>query len=60
MLLKAGQGGSGADLCIYLVDVYNKAEITPDAESKGRLLTLLRSFSPGEPTRKKFIGEMVG
>ncbi|KAF2841440.1 DUF410-domain-containing protein [Patellaria atrata CBS 101060] len=59
MLLKAGQGGSGADLCIYLVDVYNKAETTPNAESKGRLLTLLRSFPPGEPTRKKFIGEMI-
>ena len=36
-LLKAGQGGSGGDLCLYLVEVYNKAEMVPDAESKGML-----------------------
>ena len=36
-LLKAGQGGSGGDLCLYLVEVYNKAELVPDAESKGML-----------------------
>lgn len=34
-LLKAGQGGSGGDLCMYLVDVYNKAELNPDAGNKG-------------------------
>ena len=34
-LLKAGQGGSGGDLCMYLVDVYNKAELKPDAGNKG-------------------------
>ncbi|KAK5993349.1 Golgi to ER traffic protein 4 [Cladobotryum mycophilum] len=38
-LLKAGQGGSGGDLCIFLVDVL---------------------FDPQEPTRKKFISEMMG
>ncbi|KAK3067051.1 hypothetical protein LTR53_016302, partial [Teratosphaeriaceae sp. CCFEE 6253] len=25
LLLKAGQGGSGADLCNYLIEVYQKA-----------------------------------
>lgn len=34
-MLKAGQGGSGGDLCMYLVDVYNKAELKPDAGNKG-------------------------
>lgn len=58
-LLEAAQGGSGGDLCLFLVDVYNKAETTPDASSKGKLLTLLRSFPAGEPTRKKFIGELI-
>lgn len=60
LLLKAGQGGSGGDLCIFLIDVYNKAELKPDAVSRGRVLTLLRQFPPGEPTRKKFIGELIG
>ena len=59
-LLKAGQGGSGGDLCLYLVEVYNKAEMVPDAESKGMLFTMqmrqrnlweyqvLRSWSPAD------------
>lgn len=59
-LLRAGQGGSGGDLCIMLVDVYRQAELKPDAAAKGRLLTCLRLFDSEEPTRKKFIGEMIG
>ena len=58
-LLQAGQGGSGGDLCIFLLDVYNKGEVKVDAESKGRLLGLLRAFPKDEPTKKKFVGEMV-
>jgi hypothetical protein len=59
MLLKAGQGGSGADLCIYLIEVYNKSEIKPDAASKARLVTLLRAFPQDEPAKKKFVGGVV-
>jgi hypothetical protein len=59
-LLKAGQGGSGGDLCVLLLDVYKQAELKPDASSKGKLLTCLRLFKPEEPTRKKFIGDMIG
>jgi len=59
-LLKAGQGGSGGDLCLMMVDVYKQAELKPDSASKGRLLTCLRLFAPEEPTRKTFIGEMMG
>ncbi|KID74943.1 Golgi to ER traffic protein 4 [Metarhizium brunneum] len=58
-LLKAGQGGSGGDLCTMMVDVYKQAELTPDSTSKGRLLTCLRLFDGEEPTRKKFITEML-
>lgn len=58
-MLKAGQGGSGGDLCIFLLEVFNKGEIKPDAGTKGKVLSLLRSFPPEEPTRKKFVGEMV-
>lgn len=59
LLLKAGQGGSGGDLCMFLMEVYNKAEVKADAEAKGRLLTLLRAFPPEEPTKKRFVGEVV-
>lgn len=45
---------------MLLVEVYQSAELRPDAGNKGRLLTLLRLFEAGEPTRKKFIGEMIG
>jgi golgi to ER traffic protein 4 len=58
-LLKAGQGGSGGDLCIMMVDVCEKAELEPDAAAKGRLLTCLRLFDGQEPTRKKYIGDMI-
>lgn len=34
-LLKAGQGGSGGDLGLYLLEVYVKAEIGVDAGNKG-------------------------
>jgi hypothetical protein len=59
-LLQAGQGGSGGDLCIFLLEVYHKGEVKPDAASKGKLLSLLRAFPKDEPTRKKFVNEMVG
>ena len=58
-LLKAGQGGSGGDLCIFLVDVYTQASLKPDATSRGRILSCLRLFAPNEPTRKKFITEAI-
>ncbi|KAI2473709.1 DUF410-domain-containing protein [Annulohypoxylon bovei var. microspora] len=58
-LLKAGQGGSGGDLCVLLVDIYKQAELKPDSVTKGRLLTCLRLFDSEEPTRKKYIGEMM-
>ncbi|KAK1538306.1 hypothetical protein CPAR01_08419 [Colletotrichum paranaense] len=58
-LLKAEQGGSGGDLAVMLVDVFKQAELKPDAANKGKLLTLLRLFAAQEPTRKKFIGEII-
>jgi len=44
---------------LFLIDAYNKAELKPDATNKGKLLTLLRQFDSEEPTRKKFIGDMI-
>lgn len=59
MLLKAGQGGSGADLCNYLMEVYQKAEIKADVTSKARILSLLKAFPVNEPGKKKFVGGIV-
>ncbi|KAF9892178.1 hypothetical protein FE257_002584 [Aspergillus nanangensis] len=72
-LLRAGsqQGASasGGDLAIMLLmEVYAKAgwEISgrnDDAESrsrKKRLIELLHEFPPAEPTRRRFIQEMIG
>ncbi|KAH0559884.1 hypothetical protein GP486_003595 [Trichoglossum hirsutum] len=58
-LLKAGQGGSGGDLCVLLTDVYKSAELKPDSGNKGKLIELLRLFPAGEPSRKRFIGELI-
>lgn len=58
-LLRAGQGGSGGDLAILLVDVYRQAGQKPDGGAKGKLVTCLRLFDRAEPTRKKFIKEMI-
>ncbi len=44
---------------MFLLDVYNKAELESNSTTKGRLLTLLRSFPPDEPTRKRFLAEMI-
>ena len=45
---------------MFLIDVYRQAELRPDAANKGKLLVLLRLFDSEEPTRKTFIGEMIG
>jgi hypothetical protein len=58
-LLRAGQGGSGGDLAVLLVDVYRQAGQKPDGASRGKLLTCLRLFERDEPMRRKFIKEMI-
>ncbi|EEP78287.1 conserved hypothetical protein [Uncinocarpus reesii 1704] len=68
-LLKAGaqQGASasGGDLAIMLViDVYNKAEweLSDDEVGKRRrqrLIEILREFPAEEPTRKRYVSEMI-
>ena len=45
---------------MFLLDVYTKAELKPDVTSKARVLSLLRAFPAGEPTRKRFISDMIG
>ncbi|GAM86670.1 hypothetical protein ANO11243_046870 [Dothideomycetidae sp. 11243] len=59
MLMRADQGGSGGDLCLFLMEVYNKGSLPADLRNRARLLFLLRAFPKQEPTRKRFIAEMV-
>lgn len=58
-LLKAGQGSSGSDVGVQLIDVYTKADKKVDAGNKGKLLNLLRAFPQNEPTKKKYVTEMI-
>jgi hypothetical protein len=61
LLLRAGHGGSGGDLALMLLnDVYNKGELECNGPNKSKLLEILRAFPPVEPTRKRFVSEMVG
>ncbi|KAI5291804.1 hypothetical protein KEM54_006715 [Ascosphaera aggregata] len=64
---KQGAAASGGDLAIMLVrDVYMKAgwecfdDTEEDRKRKNRLIQLLESFPPEEPTRKRYISEMIG
>ncbi|KAJ9272185.1 hypothetical protein DTO212C5_1690 [Paecilomyces variotii] len=62
---RQGASASGGDLAIMLlVEVYSKAgwEIEDNGESarrKKRLIEILREFPPEEPTRKRYIQEMI-
>ncbi|KAL8761410.1 MAG: hypothetical protein Q9184_002469 [Pyrenodesmia sp. 2 TL-2023] len=58
-LLKAGQGGSGGDLAIFLVDVLGKAGKEIGVGEMSKLLTILRAFPAREPTKKRFVTEMI-
>ena len=60
LLLNAGQGGSGGDLAMMLLnDVYIKGEYECNKENKDRLLEVLHAFPKTEPTRKRFVQEMI-
>jgi len=58
-LLKAGQNGSGGDICLLLVEVYKSAKMEPSALSKSRLFELISMLPAEEPTRKRFINESI-
>ncbi|KAL9641041.1 MAG: hypothetical protein Q9204_000354, partial [Flavoplaca sp. TL-2023a] len=58
-LLKAGQGGSGGDLGIFLIEVLGKGGKGMGVGEKNKLLTILRAFPRREPTKKRFVTEMI-
>ena len=45
---------------MLLNDVYVKGEWECSEANKKRLLEILHAFPAGEPTRKRFVSEMVG
>jgi len=59
LLLKAGQGGSGSDLFLYLLEVYDIGEIRVDAGSRARLLKLLALVRDDDPTLVKIANEIT-
>lgn len=60
ILLRAGQGGSGGDLAMMLLnEVYNKGEFECTPENKNRLLDVIQAFQKDEPTRKRFVQEVI-
>ena len=44
---------------MLLNDLYVKCEFECNEENKNRLLDILRAFPSEEPTRKRFVNEMV-
>lgn len=60
LLLNAGQGGSGGDLSMMLLnEVYAKGEWRCDQANRDRLVEILNAFPHAEPTRKRFVQEMI-
>ena len=65
-LLQAGHGGSGGDLAGRVVEVLEKRDEEEGNEGKGvgredrgMLLAILRAFPTEEPTRKKYVQQMI-
>ncbi|KDQ14838.1 hypothetical protein BOTBODRAFT_32195 [Botryobasidium botryosum FD-172 SS1] len=58
-LLKAGHLGSGTDLGLFLIDVYNTKEQAVDEESRGRLTQLIALTGPSGTWRKTLIDKSV-
>jgi hypothetical protein len=53
ILLKSEQPSTGADLVLYLLDIYTESERKVDAESKSKLIDLISLFDANEPTLKQ-------
>lgn len=45
---------------MLLNDVYVKGEYECNKENKDRILEILNAFPKNEPTRKRFVQEMIG
>lgn len=45
---------------MLLTEVYVKGEWEVDDANRNRLFEILKAFPSGEPTRKRFVQEMVG
>ncbi|KAL0635759.1 hypothetical protein Q9L58_005292 [Maublancomyces gigas] len=58
-LLKAGQGGSGCDLCLLLLDVFKTSNAAPSSSTRAQIMQLVSLIRPEEPVRKRVINESI-
>ncbi|KAH0614712.1 uncharacterized protein H6S33_000348 [Morchella sextelata] len=58
-LLKAGQGSSGCDLCLLMIEVFKTSNSSPTAELKAQVMQLIALINPEEPGRKRVINETI-
>lgn len=58
-LLKAGQSGSGCDLCLLLLDVFKTSNTSPSAPTRAQVMQLISLIRPEEPVRKRVINESI-
>lgn len=58
ILLRHGQGGSGTDLVLYLLEIYTEAGKGADGEVVATLVQLLQLVSPAEPNLKDVVTAM--
>ncbi|BFZ61501.1 hypothetical protein YB2330_002567 [Saitoella coloradoensis] len=59
LMLQYEQGAEGADLGLYMIQVYTLAEKGPDPTTRAQTIQLLRLFKADEPGRKTFIKEAL-
>lgn len=58
-LLEAGQGGSGADLALFLLEVFRMSERHCDGSSRALIMQLAGSYPQGDPLRRRFTSEAI-
>lgn len=58
-LLKAGQGSSGCDLCLLLIEVFKSSNSAPTAALRAQIMQLITLINSEEPGRKRVINETI-
>ncbi|KAF9164914.1 hypothetical protein BGX21_010428 [Mortierella sp. AD011] len=59
LLLKHNQAGSGADLGLYLIEVYNLDKVPVTEESRDRIFDIADLMSPENSQRKSFLQNAI-
>ncbi|KAF9110999.1 hypothetical protein BGX27_005526 [Mortierella sp. AM989] len=59
LLLKHNQAGSGADLGLYLLEVYNLAKVAVTEESRDRIFDIAELMTPENSQRRAFLQNAI-